>query len=907
MNFNTPDFQMAKMWISGARVSNISWDDIRTGYGAQSINDFLSRTLFWKFDLLTWEQFVEYMRKEEETRNSVVNRHTAATIIGTDQNNCMFIPQDDASAWVNYKARLLNEKGYTQEAVDNIERSCFETLKCLSINTSIDDPRKGLVIGSVQSGKTGQMAGLMAMAADWGWNMFIVFSGSLENLRIQTEDRLLNDLINPAAVPTWIKLPREAQSGFVYSGFRTRDLRLARGDIKYLSVCLKNSIRMRNLLDWLHTDPNVLSNMRILVIDDEADQASVNTSDVDLAERSTLNGLLCNLVNARMSDGTLSRGFGAMNYVAYTATPYANLLNESGRESLYPRHFINTLEASKEYFGPQQIFGDIVSGYEGMDILRDISAEEIQYVTDLYGRSGIAANDMPESLADSICWYLCCVANMRCSGYKRPLSMLVHTSMNTDHHAVIAKLIESWLASDKQEIISRCKTVWDRETSRFGRNEFAAQYPDYSRMSDVPDYKDFDAFSSYIDELLEEVHPMQIDAKGNITYHKGIHLCVDNSTERINPNGEYVRLLYPDTSIDFASAFIVVGGNTLSRGLTIQGLVSTYFFRSVMQADTLMQMGRWFGYRVGYELLPRIWMTEDARDKFIHLTKLDSDLRYVIKRMIILGQTPDKYPAHVMCLPRYIKITGANRMQGAVEADLDFSGTLLQTTTFDNKADVLLGNLDVTSAFISNLGPKSSYNSYSPSNIIWQNVSFDSVKDYLQSYRFNDKVKRLNDVEPLLDWLDKMHQIGELDSWNVVLCSVHSQKQYTFGDITIGKIERTRLQSPDDVIYIKTLTSPSDFISDLDKDTMPINVRNMISSGVDTRLVRSSSNLSRCPQLLIYVVDKDSKAKCNSVRLDLNAPHDIVGLAINIPGHTDIKNNVRSIRVRMDDDSLIHM
>ena len=112
MNFNTPDFQMAKMLISKARENNFSWDDIRTGtaWSPLSINDFLSIIVDWKFDLATWEQLVEYMRKEEETRNSVVNRHTAATIIGTDQNNSMFVPQDDASAVSYYSKDRLSSR-----------------------------------------------------------------------------------------------------------------------------------------------------------------------------------------------------------------------------------------------------------------------------------------------------------------------------------------------------------------------------------------------------------------------------------------------------------------------------------------------------------------------------------------------------------------------------------------------------------------------------------------------------------------------------------------------------------------------------------------------------------------------------------------------------------------------------
>lgn len=880
----------------------MSWDQIRNGYRAQSLDAFLQNmatTNFWDMDAATWLQFVDYMKRDEDARNIVADTRVAATIFGLNQDNTLTIPTSPYSAWRNYKEKLLNEKGYAQEAVDNIERSCHDALKCLSRNTAIDDPRKGLVVGNVQSGKTGHMAGLMAMAADWGWNIFIVFSGSLENLREQNEARLIKDLNNHDANFDWFHLPKPGANGFVPRGSRTSDLNLSDASrVRYLTVCLKNSVRMRNLLDWLHSDPNILPNMRILLIDDEADQATINTN-VNDGERSSLNEALCNLVNARKSDGTLSRGFGAMNYVAYTATPYANLLNEAGRESLYPRHFINVLDAPKEYFGPQQIFGDSVSGYDGMNIVRTISTVDVDNVIDLYGAGDIDADDMPDSLADSLCWYLCCVANMRSMGYRHPMSMLVHTSMNTDHHTVVATLIQRWLTCDARSIIAHCQNVWNQETNRFKLCDFVAQYPDYARRDSVSNYRDFNEFQQHLEELLSDVRPIQIDDNGMITYHRGLHLCIDNSNQGINLNGEHVRLLYPETVQDFATAFIVVGGNTLSRGLTIQGLVSTYFFRTVTQADTLMQMGRWFGYRIGYELLPRIWMTDDAQEKFQDLTQLDSDLRQEIKNMSIRGLTPDAYAVRMNNLPSYLRITAANRMQNVEEADMDFSGTLLQTTIFDNDANVLDHNINVTEAFVLNLGAPSDFNSYSPSNVIWQNVEFDTIRTYLMNYRFNAAIRRLNDIDPLLDWLGQMDATDELNDWNVVLCSVQSSNRYTIGNISVGKVERSKLPSPNNIINLKTLTSPGDFISDLDRDTLSVDVMNMIHGGMDTRLVRSHSDLSRCPQLLIYVIDKDSRARTNTSRLDLNASNDIIGLAINIPGHSNVNNNVRTIRVRL--------
>ena len=912
-NFNTPLFDAPKTWIEGRRKDSISWDDIRNGLGIMgSIDAFLKNMkdmcVFPSIDKDTWMALVEYMQNEEEAKNLVADSNKASVILGVNQDNTLSIPTHKNSAWKNYRDKLLKEKGYSEDAVKNIEKSCIETLRCLSRRTDLDDPRKGLVVGSVQSGKTGQMAGLMAMAADWGWNMFIVFSGSLENLREQTEKRLIADLNNRRAHFNWLSLPRPAAHGNIDPGYSTSQLDFTeQSRMKYLTVCLKNTVRMNNLLDWLHSDQNTLSNIKVLLIDDEADQATINTLPVGSAQRTALNDAMCKLVNGKRSDGTLSRGLGAMNYVAYTATPYANLLNESSEESLYPKHFIATLEPSKEYFGPQQIFGDSTSSYDGLDIVREISDDEIDEIHDLYSKPSVCVDDMPAALANSICWFICCVANMRASGYNKPLSMLVHTSMKTDHHSRIAELISVWLNQDRKYILDSCHDIWNKETNKFTLSNFVSQYHDYARLDHVSDYMPFASLMPHLNDLLNDIRPIQIDDKGVMNYHKGLHLCVDNSKEGITANNEHIRLLYPDTALDFASAFIVIGGNTLSRGLTIEGLVSSYFFRTVKQADTLMQMGRWFGYRRGYELLPRIWLTNDALDKFQYLTLLDTELRSEIVRMSTLGLIPSKYAARIRNLPSYIKITARNRMQSAIEADMDFSGTLLQTFMFDNDDSVLQSNLDLTDAFISSLGDPAEYDSYSSSNVIWQHVDNDIVSQYLQSYRFNQSIKRLNDIQPLLDWLKEIYKASELDKWNVVLCGVQNNNQYKVGNVSVGKVTRSKLKSPNDIINIKGLTSPSDFISDLNKDNMSDDIKQMIRSGIDTRTIRLKSELSKCPQLLIYIIDKDSKAKVNTSREDLNSNVDIVGVAINIPGSSDCTNNTRTVCVRLDADSLIDL
>jgi hypothetical protein len=286
---------------------------------------------------------------------------------------------------------------------------------------------------------------------------------------------------------------------------------------------------------------------------------------------------------------------------------------------------------------------------------------------------------------------------------------------------------------------------------------------------------------------------------------------------------------------------------------------------------------------------------------------LDSELRGEIKRMEVLGLTPAKYAARIRNLPSYIKITAKNRMQNAVEADMDFTGTLLQTFIFDNNDIILQSNLDITNSFISNLCTPADYRSYSASNVIWTDIENDIVSQYLQSYNFNNSIRRLNDIQPLLDWLNEMYHRNELDKWNVILCGVQNHNQYCIGDVSVGKVTRSKLKTSNDIINIKVLTSPSDFISDLDKDNISDEIKQMIRSGVDTRTIRSKSELSKCPQLLIYVIDKESKARANTNREDLNANLDIVGIAINIPGCSDYNNNTRTVCISLTDDSLIDL
>lgn len=916
MNCNLPIYNNMLIWIENARANNVSWESILNGYNANNVEAFLANmktNSFWP-DLTTseWKELVDFVKGREDMRNAIEQSSTAAIITDVHQDNTLYVPGNRNTAWQCYKRRLLEEKIYNSDNVREIENSCIKTLRCLSRTTDVDNPRKGMVVGNVQSGKTGHMAGLMAMAADWGWNMFIVMSGSIESLRVQTEGRLVEDLSNNKSRFTWIPLPRPNRNGNIGIGFALQHINLNEDStVRYLTVCLKNSVRLDNLLDWLHSDPNNRRNLKVLVIDDEADQASINTNE---GSRTVINNALINMVNGCTKNGRRTDGFACMNYVAYTATPYANLLSEAGMESLYPKDFITSLSTPKEYFGPQQIFGIPCGDYDGMDIIRTISDAEVRTV------AGIADMDdkLPTELEKAICWYLCGVSCFRYWRLVKPVSMLIHTSMRTTHHEALANYITKWFTNNEIDIIvEKCRSLWEQETSRFTLQDFADQYPDYSiPINKIRNYPHFEDIKGYLSALLStDLSQIPIDKEGNPQYHEGIHLCVDNSTSVANDVSERIRLLYPKKekleSMQVAPAFIVIGGNTLSRGLTIEGLISTYFIRVVRQADTLMQMGRWFGYRYGYELLPRIWMQEETQDKFAYLSKLDQELRTEIRNLERSGATPRDYAVRLLNSPSYIRITAANRMRGAEEADMDFSGTLLQTFVFDENQIVLRHNLQVLEGLMQRLNSPETYNSYSKDSLIWRDVQFDLIEDFLSEYQFCNSLRGFNEISSLMDWLKEVSMNGLLENWNIVFCgkSQSDREPYRIVNTSyvVNKITRSRKKNVvGGFINIGVLTSPADFIADLDMDRESSEVKNAISTSpaTESRNIRSMSKLKKCPQLLLYVIDKNSKAK-DCRRDDLNAPEDIVGVAINIPGHTDVRGHVRTVRIRLNNASII--
>ena len=920
-------YDKPRKWITDSRSRGIVWEAIELGNkadyaGLQSFLELQADINFWpEISISDWHQLVQSQKNAEERVKDIELIDGIAHIHDNRQDNAISVPEDEMSSWQLYKKKLLAD-GFKDETVNEIESTTLKILKRLNGDTTSSGPVKGLVIGNVQSGKTANMAALMAMAADWGWNMFIVLSGTIENLRVQTQNRLFNDL-NQQGTLWWRPLQHLSKTVDISQQAQSLHLDPSSKE-RYFTVCLKNSSRLKKLIQWAQADKNKQRQMKIIVIDDEADQAGINTCKIDQDELSRINKLIRALVNGKNEKNEDVDGhYLAMNYIGYTATPYANILNEAGEESLYPRSFITTLAVSREYFGPQQIFGysgDSVS-FDGMDIVRTIDSDELNELKSIHDGDVFTT---PESLLDAVCWFMCGVACMRIWGYKKPVSMLIHTSQKTAHHSAIANVVNDWIANTPEnDIIKRAERVWYEETSKFSLESFRVQYPTYDRPDEaINKYPDFPAIEEQLCILLGDgISHIELDAEGTLTYHKGIHLCIDNCTNNgITSDGMHVRLAYPEAhNMPYpAPAFIVIGGATLSRGLTIEGLISTFFLRSVGQADTLMQMGRWFGYRKNYELLPRLWITDKTRQQFEFLAALDQELREEIQYMDITGRSPSDYGPKVKNSPKisFIRITSKNRMQAATEALMDYSGASNQTYLFDNDATTLRYNIRHTEDFICRLGVEwHPENDYFPNNAVWKDINFVEIRKYVENFKFCSRLKVFNDTKPLLDWIEKVTAEGKLGNWNVI---VAGKKSTTNGTWTlpngkrINKVNRSKKifqnEVDDTLLDIGVLRDPTDLLADVDVSSIsdPVvkkTVTDFIASGKAKGAagLRDKVGLDTTPQLIIYRVDKGSVAS-SGTRLDLNAEEDLVGLSIYIPGGRIGTSYASSISIKMKND-----
>jgi hypothetical protein len=718
----------------------------------------------------------------------------------------------DRQGWVYWPRlrQLLFDRGWPQPVVQSIDDVTDRILGALEDpRGGRDFDRRGLVVGYVQSGKTANYSALIAKAADTGYRLFVVLTGIHNQLRQQTQRRLNAELVGsePDGVPPpaddrrrWLTF---TTTDLIYGDFAPGNVDTAAlaGGQPALIVSKKNARILRRLNEWLATlPPTIRETLPVLVIDDEADQASPNTrsnrpfpadEDGDDPEDAQL---LAESPPSRINElirGLLS-GFPRVAYVGYTATPFANVLIDHQAEDrvvgadIYPRSFIVDLPRPHDYYGPERIFGtgdDVDS--RGMDVIRRVPDDDLHVlVPHNRGDAQDFQPELPQSLRDAIdAFVLAGAARYQRGDGDAPATMLVHTT----HYTRVQERLHEVVTAYMTDLRDEWRYNWQRGLEDRLRERWENDFRPVTRSEDVAHDVPFDDIREHIGSLLE--HPIE--------------------TVQLNSASEDIL----DYNRDPSLKVVVVGGNRLSRGLTLEGLLVSYYVRRANAYDTLMQMGRWFGYRNNYADLTRIYTTADLEQWFRDLVFVEEEVRADIRRYAEEGLNPLDFGVRIRRHPALL-VTDRLKMRSARNESTSFAGQLEQTVVFPfDDRDWLLANIDATAEFLATLGePDGGVADGQP---MWRGVHWHRVVSFLSSYQTDPAAARFNPevVRLLVDFVRRQAEQGELERWVVGAMGLPTRAD-RLGSIGLGVdgvpelnlIERTRLR---DTSSLGVITSPA--------------------------------------------------------------------------------------------------
>lgn len=729
-----------------------------------------------------------------------------------------------------FMRRYLQKLAEDEWPVRSVEELRDSTARVVEL---LDDPRRegpwdwrGLVVGDVQSGKTAHYAGVINRAADAGYRVIVALAGMHNVLRLQTQQRLEGDFLgwdtNPESVAADGRRHRIGV-GMIPPPLIVDSLTLAvpSGDFSLrvaqqanfaptsqpcLFVVKKNGSILQNLNRWIARLPDESRAAPLLVIDDEADQASIDTGDQPLLPDGTfdedydptrINGEIRKLLNA----------FGRSAYVAYTATPFANILMHDERTAqnfgadLFPATFILSLTPPDDYFGPAAVFGTNDEGNQGgLPLIRHLDQTGEGWIPDAHDKLlrpvWQGEDRIPPSLERAIdAFLLACAARAARGQERRHNSMLVHVSRFVDVHDLVHGQVLRYLDVTRALISGRDRATLDRlrkhweqdfvpttEALRptvFGRRTDAVEWPAVlERLSDSSDK---------------------------------IRVVVTNGRSKTGLDYE----AYKDTGL----SVIAIGGDKLSRGLTLEGLTVSYFLRLSRQYDSLLQMGRWFGYRRGFADVCRLYTTADMEDWFRHIATANQELRAQFAQMQLMLATPKEYGLRVAG-HSIMAVTAANKQRYAEQTQVGYAGEGKIQTNMFRDAPTLEQNALATDAFIESLGegtvgPKRPGTGKIASGELWRDVPGRSVAAYLRSLAFPPENYEIEGVR-LARYIEDQIAIGELTEWTIFLAA-GDRTEVEIGGRTIPSIERTPLakRSTDTRFIVKSILNPPDEAIDL--------------------------------------------------------------------------------------------
>ena len=355
---------------------------------------------------------------------------------------------------------------WSLQRMETVSKQSAEIVNCLANpgknDTDAEEATiKGLVYGNVQSGKTAHIAALIAMYASSGCNLILVFSGVTKNLRQQTQDRLRHDLgIDKYGCYNLITAKSD-----LLDKHEQNIQGLLNSNTPCIGVFKKSPAALKRLYLYLNNvnDKSFWNKRQVLVIDDECDQYSLNVKPMyddeteEEFERSTINNWLVNIINT----------FERYCYVGFTATPFANVLNElPGKDSLYPKDFNYPLDINIKYYGAKKLFGSALSDPEKTEL----SMNAINIVDDeVLSPKLNSFEDIPHSMQEAIIYFILGTACKYYRGLYEHSSMLVHLDMKIAIHSKLKKIIEAYFSqvlTNYKSMKKQFETVWNKEKNK---------------------------------------------------------------------------------------------------------------------------------------------------------------------------------------------------------------------------------------------------------------------------------------------------------------------------------------------------------------------------------------------------------------------------------------------------------
>lgn len=735
--------------------------------------------------------------------------------------------------------------------------------------------RRGLVVGDVQSGKTATYTALCCKAADAGFRLIILLTGTLESLRRQTQERLDEGFVGLDS-SDFLQGPQIRQERVIGAGeldrrrmagvftsrskdfnrqfITTHNYRLDAFSEPILLVLKKNKRILENLEVWLRSynaGPDGKISRPLLLIDDEADSASINTSG------SSSNPTA---INERIR-GLLAL-FHRSSYVGFTATPFANVFIDPDSvdamigDDLFPRDFIYALEPPINYLGPQALFGDPMR----LDVLRWIEDADAVFPAD--HKSGHPVSALPGSLWEAIRSFVLATTLRDLKG-EGPThrSMLVNVSRFTAVQDQVAALIDVYMRDLQRDIrnfaslapqealltpsLSALHDTWQREFSAEGYDWPAIQ----AALNDA-------AQPIVVRSVNQRTGASSLDYKA----HKETGLRV-----------------------------IAVGGNSLSRGLTLDGLSTSYFFRNSQMYDTLLQMGRWFGYRDGYSSLCRLWLTEEAALWYAHITSASDELRREFKKMHRLDLAPKDFGLRVRAHPDSLIVTARNKMRLArtIERAVSLSEEGIETARLRSNPGVLRANADSAARFVRALLSEHGAPATSPfGSQIWTDVPKEAVAAFLSvfethplNYDFQAEelgTFLLNTLEPLLQ------------RWDVAIPN-GSLPQEEFGGLLFRPLERRIVLRRDNASLLVSGSSARVGSRGVEREGLNAEQYEAIRAAHEGKNIPDSAfrAVRRKPLLLLHLIRGfERKGKNDRIAFQPDGPP-LVALGLSFPSFDD--------------------